>query len=85
MLAPGVSRFVRDAFETALSGILNKRQVDVLHDIQRQVCARSMAALRDGAAWGLESAGQLPMAHLARAGLGRVLSGPSVLLVKRHY
>lgn len=26
---------MRDAFEEALSGILNKRQVDVLHDIQR--------------------------------------------------
>eukprot|EP00878_Enallax_costatus_P008214 GHUV01008587.1.p1 GENE.GHUV01008587.1~~GHUV01008587.1.p1 ORF type:complete len:579 (+),score=230.88 GHUV01008587.1:233-1969(+) len=31
----GVSQFVRKAFEEALSGILNKRQVDVLHDIKR--------------------------------------------------
>eukprot|EP00879_Flechtneria_rotunda_P000279 GHRR01000367.1.p1 GENE.GHRR01000367.1~~GHRR01000367.1.p1 ORF type:complete len:663 (+),score=237.67 GHRR01000367.1:308-2296(+) len=31
----GVGQFVRQAFEEALSGILNKRQVDVLHDIKR--------------------------------------------------
>jgi len=31
----GVGQFVRKAFEEALSGILNKRQVDVLHDIKR--------------------------------------------------
>jgi len=31
----GVSRFVKDAFEDSLSRILNKRQVDVLADIER--------------------------------------------------
>lgn len=31
----GVSQFVKKAFEDSLSGILNKRQVDVLLDIQR--------------------------------------------------
>jgi signal recognition particle receptor subunit alpha len=31
----GVGQFVRRAFEDSLSGILNKRQVDVLHDIKR--------------------------------------------------
>jgi signal recognition particle receptor subunit alpha len=30
-----VGQFVRRAFEDSLSGILNKRQVDVLHDIKR--------------------------------------------------
>lgn len=30
----GVKRFVRTAFEEALNGVLNKRQVDVLRDIQ---------------------------------------------------
>lgn len=31
---PGIGRFVKDAFEESLSRILNKRQVDVLHDIE---------------------------------------------------
>lgn len=34
-MSTGVGQFVRKAFEDALSGILNKRQVDVLHDIKR--------------------------------------------------
>jgi len=33
---PGVAQFVRNAFEGSISGILNKRQVDVLHDIKRK-------------------------------------------------
>lgn len=32
----GVAQFVRRAFEDSISGILNKRQVDVLHDIKRK-------------------------------------------------
>jgi signal recognition particle receptor subunit alpha len=32
----GVRAFVLRAFEESLSGILNKRTVDVLHDVQRQ-------------------------------------------------
>jgi hypothetical protein len=32
----GVAQFVRNAFEDSISGILNKRQVDVLHDIRRK-------------------------------------------------
>lgn len=32
----GVAQFVRSAFEDSISGILNKRQVDVLHDIKRK-------------------------------------------------
>lgn len=32
----GVAQFVRNAFEGSISGILNKRQVDVLHDIKRK-------------------------------------------------
>jgi hypothetical protein len=31
-----VAQFVRQAFEDSISGILNKRQVDVLHDIKRK-------------------------------------------------
>jgi hypothetical protein len=31
-----VALFVRQAFEDSISGILNKRQVDVLHDIKRK-------------------------------------------------
>ncbi len=34
-LPTGISTFVKAEFEKALSGILNKRTVDVLHDIQR--------------------------------------------------
>lgn len=36
----GVSSFVSDAFEESLEGILNKRQVDVLLDIQRSQVSR---------------------------------------------
>lgn len=32
----GVKAFVLRAFEDSLAGILNKRAVDVLHDVQRQ-------------------------------------------------
>ena len=35
-LCAGVAQFVRRAFEDSISGILNKRQVDVLHDIKRK-------------------------------------------------
>lgn len=44
----GVAQFVRRAFEDSISGILNKRQVDVLHDIKRK-------RAKGGVGWGGDS------------------------------
>jgi hypothetical protein len=53
----GVVTFVRSAFEEALSGILNKRAVDVLLDIKKsQVRPRCKAA--GGSDWRLHAAAE---------------------------